>query len=62
MATVISGDSIGTCSASTSSLIQSMLRIAHLPSLQVDGTILVHLWCPIGVVRSWPWILRAWGS
>ncbi|KAB8213466.1 hypothetical protein BDV33DRAFT_60580 [Aspergillus novoparasiticus] len=43
IAAVRSGDSIGTCPASTSLLIQSMFRIAHLPSLQVEGTIFVHL-------------------
>jgi hypothetical protein len=54
MAAVMSGDPIGTCSTSTSLFTQSMLRIAHLPSLQVEGTILIHLWCPIGVVKSRP--------
>ena len=43
IAAVKSGDSIRTCSASTSLLTHSMLRIGHLPSRQVDGTILVHL-------------------
>jgi hypothetical protein len=42
-AAVRSGDSIRICSASTSLLTQSMLRIAHRSSLQVEGTILVHL-------------------
>jgi hypothetical protein len=57
-----SRDSISTYSASISLLIQSILWIAHLPSLQVEGTIFVYLWCPIEVVKSRPWILLAWGS
>lgn len=61
-AAVRSGDPISTCSASMSFLTHSMLWIAHLPSLHVDGTIFVHFWCPIGVVNSWLLILLAWGS
>ena len=42
-AAVMSGESTATCSASTVLFTQSMLRIAHLPSFNVHGTILVHL-------------------
>ena len=42
-ATVISGDCTNIYSTSTSLLTQSMLRIAHLPSFQIDGIILIHL-------------------
>ena len=58
----MSGDGITTCSALTSLFIQSMLLIGHLPSLQIKGTILVHLWWYISVVRSGPSVLRAQGS
>ncbi|EMD58163.1 hypothetical protein COCSADRAFT_42090, partial [Bipolaris sorokiniana ND90Pr] len=62
IAAVKSGDSTRTCSASISLFTHNMLRIGHLPSRQVDGTILVHLWWSMGVVSSRPWILRACGS
>src|SRR3990170_6737561 len=60
-AAVKSEDCIGTWSAPKSLFTHNMLRIGHLPSLQIVGTILIHLGCPIGTVNSLPSPFHACG-
>ena len=61
-AAVKSEDCIGTWSAPKSLFTYNMLQIGHLPSLQIVGTILIHLGCPIGTVNSLPSPFHACGS
>ena len=55
----MSDDLTWTCSVSKSARVQIILRYAHLPSLfSIDGSILVQLWCVVGVKIALPSLFR----